>query len=121
MIAAWWRLAAIVLAVLLLVVGAVAGTGWWLAAGARDKAQADLKTEQGVSAQLRAGIDDQNKAIAALGRQKLEAEARGAVARQQAASAGQRFDAALQRMDGARVTTCADAMPFVDQLLEDVR
>lgn len=121
MIAAWWRLLAILLAVLLVVMGVGAGTGWWLAAAARDKAQVDLVEERGVSAQLRAGIDDQNLAITALGQQRLEAEARGAAARQQAAAAGKRFDTALQRMDGARVVSCADAMPFVNQLLEDVR
>lgn len=116
-----WRVATAVLAGLVLVVSAGTGTGWWLAADERDQAHRDLKAEQGVSAQLRAGIDDQNLAIAALGQQRLEAEARGAAARQQAAAAGKRFDIALQRMDGARVTTCADAMPFVNQLLEDVR
>ncbi|MRV72582.1 hypothetical protein GJ700_12775 [Duganella sp. FT92W] len=121
MIAAWWRLLAIVLAVLLLTVGAIGGTGWWLAAAARDKAQADLTTERSVSGQLRAGIDDQNRAIKQLGDAQLAAEARGVAAMQQAAAAGKRFDDALRRMDGARVTTCADAMPFVNQMLEDVR
>ncbi|MBY0241763.1 MAG: hypothetical protein K2X55_20865 [Burkholderiaceae bacterium] len=116
-----WKVATAVLAGLVLVVGAGVGTGWWLAAAARDKAQVDLKAEQGVSAELRAGINDQNKAIMKLGEVQLAAEARGLAARQQAAAAGQRFDTALQRMDGARVTTCADAMPFVNQLLEDVR
>lgn len=121
MIAAWWRFAAIALAALLLVVCAVIGTGWSLAAGDRDQAQLDLNAERIISAQLRAGIDDQNTAIAKLGEARLAAEARGQVAQQQAAAAGRRFDAALQRMDGARVTTCADAMPYVNKLLEDVR
>jgi hypothetical protein len=121
MIAAWWRFAAIVLAVLLLTVGAVGGIGWWLAAGERDEARDKLTAERNVSADLRAGIDDQNTAIMKLGQERLAAEARGVAAQQQAAVAGRRFDAALQRMDGARVTTCADAMPFVNKLLEDVR
>lgn len=121
MIAAWWRLLAIVLAVLLLTTGAVCGTGWWLAAGERDVAQDKLSAERSVSAELRTGIDAQNTAIMKLGQQRLEAEARGLAAQQQAAVAGKRFDAALQRMDGDRVTTCADAMPYVNKLLEDVR
>lgn len=116
-----WKVVAAVLAGLVLVVGVGAGTCWWLAASDRDQARRDLKAEQGVGAQLRAGIDDQNLAIITLGQQKLEAEARGDAARQQAVAAGRRFDSALLRMDGARVTTCADAMPFVNQLLEDVR
>jgi hypothetical protein len=116
-----WKVATIVLAVLLLTVGAGCGTGWWLAANARDKAQADLTAERGVTDQLRASIDDQNRAIKQLGEAQLAAEARGQAAQQQAAVAGRRFDAALQRMDGARVTTCADAMLFVNRLLEDMQ
>jgi hypothetical protein len=116
-----WKIGCAVLAALLLVVGVGAGTGWWLAAAARDEARADLVKEQGVSAQLRAGIDDQNMAITKLGQDKLDAEARGAAAQQQAAVAGRRFDAALQRIGDAKPATCEDAMPIVNKLLEDVR
>lgn len=116
-----WKVGAIVLLVVLVIGGAGGGTAWWLATNARDQALADLKAEQGVSTELRAGINTQNTAITNLGREKLAAEARGLAAQQLAAAAGKRFDAALQRMDGARVTTCADAMPFVNKLLEDVR
>lgn len=116
-----WKIACAVLAILLLAVGIGAGTGWWLAASARDQARADLVKERDDNAQLRAGIDDQNTAIAMLGQQKLDADARGRAAQAQATADGKRFDVALQRMDTARVTTCMDAMPYVNKLLEDVR
>lgn len=116
-----WKVATAVLAGVILVVGVGAGTGWWLAASDRDQARRELKAEQGVSAELRTAIGTQNAAIGLLGQQKLEAEERGTAARALAAADGQRFDAALRRMDGTRVVSCADAMPFVNQLLEDVR
>lgn len=62
-VACIWKIAAVVLAVLLLVVITGAGTGWWLAAAARDQALASLKAEQGVSAALRASISIQNSAV----------------------------------------------------------
>lgn len=48
-----------------------------LAAHYRDVARADLKAEQHITADLRAGINTQNTAIVALGKEKLEAEALG--------------------------------------------
>ncbi|TFW15979.1 hypothetical protein [Duganella callida] len=116
-----WKVATLVLAFLLLVVGAGAGTGWWLASTARDKALTDLKAEQGVNAELRAGITTQNTAILAQAKLAREAEARGDAARQAAAVSGRRFDQALQQLAGAQATGCADAMPYVNQLLEKVR
>ena len=49
-VAGIWKVAAVALAVVLLVVITGAGTGWWLAAAARDQALASLKAEQGASA-----------------------------------------------------------------------
>ncbi|MFS2007981.1 hypothetical protein ACEN9F_30675 [Duganella sp. CT11-25] len=116
-----WKVGAIVLAILLLVTGGGLGFGWWLAAHDRDVARADLKTEQGVSAALRAGINTQNAAIITLGQEKLEAEKRGLAAQQLAAANGRRFDGALAKLEGARAITCAEAMPAVNQLLKDIR
>jgi hypothetical protein len=116
-----WKVGAIVLAVLLAATGGGLGFGWWLAAHDRDVARADLKTEQGVSAELRAGINTQNRALIALGNEKLAAEARGVAAQQLAAANGKRLDGALAKLEGARATTCAEAMPAVNQLLKDIK
>lgn len=116
-----WKVGAIVLAGLLLVGGSAGGALWWSATSARDQAVTELKAEQGVSAELRAGVVAQNTAILAQARLAREAEARGLAAQQLAAANGRRFDGALQRIAGARATTCAEAMPAVNQLLESVR
>lgn len=116
-----WQISTVMLAGLLLAVGSVCGTGWWLATAARNRAGEDLEKERRVSAELRVGIGTQNAAIGVLGQQKLDAEERGRVAKAAAVEAGRRYDAALQRLDGARVINCSDAMPFVNKLLEDVR
>nr|WP_207393580.1 hypothetical protein [Duganella aceris] len=116
-----WKVGAIVLAGLLVLTGGSLGGGWWLAAHDRDKAEVALRVEQGTSAALRAGINTQNTAIIALGKEKLKAEARGLAAQQLAAANGKRFDAALAAAAGKRATTCAEAMPIVDQLLKDIK
>ncbi|MYM65423.1 hypothetical protein GTP45_01070 [Pseudoduganella sp. FT55W] len=116
-----WKAATVVLAIMLMVVGVGSGTGWWLASAARDKAMVDLRTEQGINAQLRAGVDAQNTAILAQAKLAREAEARGAAAQQAAAANGRRYDQALQQITGVRAASCADAMPYVNQLLEKVR
>ena len=116
-----WKVAALVLTVLLLVVITGAGTGWWLAAGARDQALASLKVEQGASAALRASIGVQNEAVQSMHRATAQAQSRGAAARAAAAAAGRRLDAAQARLAGARATTCDEAMPYVNQLLKDVK
>jgi hypothetical protein len=116
-----WKVGAIVLAVLLLVTGAGLGGGWWLAAHDRDVARTALTAEQRITAELRLGIDAQNKAILAQAKLAREAEARGLAAQQLAAANGRRFDGALQQLAGARATTCAEAMPAVNQLLKDIK
>ncbi len=116
-----WKVCTLVLLAILLAGGGAGGALWWSATAARDKALTDLAAEKGINAQLRAGVDDQNRAIQTWYRASEDAKARGQVAQQQAAINGQRFDAALQQLAGAKATTCADAMPFVNQLLDTVR
>ncbi|WP_343728531.1 hypothetical protein [Duganella sp.] len=116
-----WKVSTLVLAAVLLAGGGAGGALWWSAATARDQALADLKKEQGVNAQLRAGVDAQNTAILTQAQLAREAEARGLAAQQAAAANGRRYDQALQQIAGARATSCADAMPYVNQLLEKVR
>lgn len=116
-----WKVAAIALAAVLLVVASSTGTGWWLAAGDRDTARAALVLEQGVSGQLRASISEQNHAIDGMAKATLAARERGAAAQAAAAAKGKKYDAALAQIAGARATTCAEAMPAVRLLLEGVR
>lgn len=116
-----WKVSTLVLASVLLAGGGAGGALWWSAAAARDQALAALEREKGVNAQLRAGVDAQNTAILAQATLAREAEARGQAAMQAAAATGRRYDQALQQIASARATTCTDAMPYVNQLLEKVR
>ena len=120
-VAVIWKVAAVVQAALLLVVITGAGTGWWLAAAARDQALASLKAEQGAGAELRASIGVQNEAVQSMHRATVAADARGRAAQAMAAAKGRRYDAAHAKLAGARATTCDEAMPYVNQLLESVR
>jgi hypothetical protein len=116
-----WKVATFALLGLLLAGGAAGGTLWWSAAAARDQALADLKAEKGITAELRAGVDVQNRAIVQWHEQAKVAEARGTAARQAAEANGRRYDQALQQIAGARATTCDEAMPYVNKVLESVR
>ena len=112
---------AAVLLLALILVGAGTGGGWWLAARDRDAARVDLAAERVLSASYRDAIAEQNRAVAALADQKAVAEARGQAAQQLAAANGKRFDQALARAQGAKATTCTEAMPVVDGVLEAIR
>lgn len=116
-----WKVAAIALLAILLMVGAGGGVALWLTDRARDKAAVDLDAERTASEALRTGIREQNRAVAALATATRAAQERGQAAQKVAAAAGQRYDASLQRLVGARATTCDEAMPAVNKLLEDVR
>ncbi|AQR70088.1 hypothetical protein BZG29_18465 [Janthinobacterium sp. LM6] len=116
-----WKAAAIALAAVLLLVASSTGTGWWLAAGDRDVARAALVQEQGVSAQLRTSIAEQNLAVDGMARATLLAQERGAAAHVAAAAKGKKYDATLAQIAGVRANTCDEAMPAVRMLLEGVR
>jgi hypothetical protein len=116
-----WKAAAVMLAAVLLLVVSSTGTGWWLAAGDRDVARAGLVLEQGVSAQLRSSISEQNRAIDGMAKATLAAQERGAAAQAAAAARGKKYDATLAQLAGARANTCDEAMPAVRLLLEGVR
>ena len=115
------KVAAIFLAGALLVVASSTGAGWWLAAGDRDSARAALALEQGVSAQLRISIAEQNRAIDGMAKATLAAQKRGAAAQAAAAAKGKKYDATLAQIAGARADTCDEAMSAVRLLLEGVR
>lgn len=116
-----WKIAAVILLAALLVVGAWAGGGWFLAARDRDAARVELASERHAGELLRGAIREQNRAVEAAGAAKLVAEARGQAAQQQAAAAARRFDFVLGQTQGARATTCDEAMPTVNLILEAVR
>lgn len=116
-----WKPLAIGALICVVVVGVGTGFGWWLAARDRDQAKVDLKAEQALSAQCRDAISEQNRAVQALADQKTLAEERGAAAQQLAAANGKRFDQALANAAGAKATTCTEAMPTVDTVLEAIR
>jgi hypothetical protein len=120
-VAGIWKVATVVLAGLLLVVITGGGTGWWLAAAARDQALASLKTEQGASAALRASIGIQNSAVRSMRDATVAADKRRRAAQELATVNALRLEAAQARLAGARADTCDDAIPYVNQLLEDVR
>ena len=120
-VAGIWKVVALALAVLLLVMITGAGTGWWLAAAARDRALASLNGEQGASAALRASIGVQNDAVKSMHYATVEADKRRRAAQELAAVNGRRLDAAQAQLAGARATTCDEAMPYVNRLLESVR
>jgi hypothetical protein len=109
-----------IIAAALLASLAGAGAGWWLAARDRDQVRADLRAERVISDALRTDIDKQNTAVDALAKAKAAADARGALAQQLATSNGKRFDGALAKIAAARATTCAEAMPAVNQLLKGI-
>lgn len=116
-----WKVATIALLALQLAVAGGMGFEWWLAAHDRDTAMADLGAERARADALQAGIREQNRAVEALAKAKADADARGAAAQQLAAANGRRFDGAQQRLASAKAATCADAMPYVNQLLESMR
>ena len=116
-----WKVIAIVLAAVLLMVTGATGTGWWLAAGDRNLARAALVVEQGVSAGLRASIAEQNLAVDGMARATLAAQQRGEAAQAAAATAGKKYQTAQAALASVRATPCDEAMPAVRRMLEDVR
>jgi len=97
------------------------GYQWLMAAHDRDAAVSALATEKAAGDDLRTAIREQNRAVEALGAQKVLADVRRAAAEQVAAANGRRLDRALEQGVGAKATTCADAMPTVNKILEAVR
>lgn len=116
-----WKAGAIVLLAALILVGGTTGFGWWLAARDRDAAAAALADEQVKSAKYLAALEEQNRAVQALGDQRAAAEERGAAAQLLAKANGRRLDMALQRTGASKATTCKEAMPTVDIVLEAIR
>lgn len=97
------------------------GYQWHMAAHDRDVAAAALTVEKAAGDDLRTSIREQNRAVEALSAMKTRADERRAAAEQLAAANGRRLDRALEQGAGAKATTCADAMPTVNKILEAVR
>lgn len=116
-----WKPVAICALAGMLVVGVAGATGWYLAAQERAAARTELAAEVLENEQLTAAVAKQNAAVDALASAKADAEARGAAALQLAAANGKRFDQALARTRAATATTCSEAMPAVNDVLESIR
>lgn len=105
----------------LLLLSAWCGFQWLLASHERDRLQDKLTTEQNTTAELRASIKTQNSAVEELGKQKVEADKRLALALQLAQVNGKRADSALEKVKDVKAETCQDAMPALNQVLEELR
>ncbi|MFC0134295.1 hypothetical protein CR105_27040 [Massilia eurypsychrophila] len=116
-----WKAAAIGILVASVASSAYLGYNWHMAALDRDQARTELAVERTISAQYQLAIREQNRAVESLAKQKAEAEARGQAAQQIAAANGRRFDGALERIKGAKATTCDEAMPAVNAILEAIK
>lgn len=116
-VAGVWKIAAVVLLALLLMIIAVGGVGWWTLSSARDEALSDLSAERDKNADLIVSITRQNDAVTVLAEQKTKAEARGIVAHALAAANGKRYDKAMNQMQAVKATTCGEAMPAVNAVL----
>lgn len=116
-----WKVAAIGILVASAASSAYLGYNWHMAARERDEARVELTAERAISTQYQLAIREQNRAVEALAKQKSEAEARGQAAQQIAAANGRRFDGALQRIKDAKATTCDEAMPAVNAILEAIK
>ena len=97
------------------------GYQWHMAAHDRDTAVVERNDARDSNATLTASIREQNRAVEAMVAMKALADDRRAAAEQLAAANGRRFDRALEQAAGARATTCGDAMPTVNKILEAVR
>jgi predicted negative regulator of RcsB-dependent stress response len=117
----FWKMGAVAALALGLLASAALGYQWHMAAHDRDSARADLATEQAVTADLRTSIREQNRAVEVMGQAKETAEARGQAAQQLAAANGRRFDGALEQIKNIKATTCGDAMPAVNAILEAIK
>lgn len=120
-VSGFWKVGAIAALAAGAASSAYLGYQWHMAAHDRDTAMADMKAEKAAGDDLRASIREQNRAVDALGAQKHLADERRAAAEQLAVANGRRLDRALEQGAGAKATTCAEAMPTVNKILEAVR
>lgn len=97
-----WKVGAVMLAGLLV---GLSGN-WWLAARDRDKAEAALTKEQGVSAALRASITIQNSAVDAMALSVKAADDRRDVAERYAVTAIKATGAREAAARASAATTC---------------
>lgn len=121
MVGGIWKIGAIALAVVTLALCAYLGHGWYMAAHDRDQAIVERDDQKALADGYQTAIREQNKAVEAMAAQKDVADARGRSAQQLAAANGRRFDAALAGIAGATATTCDEAMPAVNEILEAIR
>lgn len=120
-VSGFWKVGAIAALATGVALSGYLGYQWHMAAHDRDIAKDDLKVEKAAGDELRASIREQNRAVDALATQKILADERRAAAEKLAAANGRRLDRALEQGAGVKATTCAEAMPTVNKILEAVR
>ena len=116
-----WKPIAIGMLLALIALGGVMGWNWYLAARDRDAVQVELDDEREKNAALIVSLTKQNDAVDALAGQKSKAEARGAAAQALAAANGKRYAKASAQVHAVKATTCAEAMPAVNAVLEAIQ
>ena len=97
------------------------GLQWYTAAHDRDSARTERDDVRESVAALTTSIREQNRAVDVLAEQKRLADERRAAAEQRAAANARRLDRALEQGAGVKATTCSEAMPTVNKILEAVR
>lgn len=121
MVGGIWKIGAIVLAVVSLALCAYLGHGWHMAADDRDDAIVERDAQKALADEYQTAIREQNRAVDALAEQKRGAEQRGRMALDLAVANGRRYDDAVARNRSATATTCDEAMPVVNDILEAIR
>lgn len=116
-----WKVAAI--ALLITLVGAVLGLGGklWLTDRDLNKAKEELAVANTNVANLRVAIGTQNAAVDALKSDKDKADARADAAWRVAVGVGAKADKIMKNIEGIKATTCQEAMPVVNQVLDGLK
>lgn len=92
-----------------------------MAAHDRDQANVERNEQKALADEYQTRLREQNRAVEALGTQKTQAEQRGKVALDLAVANGRRYDDAVARNRAATATTCDEAMPVVNDILESIK
>lgn len=105
-----WKIGAIIVLVLALVVGVYLGYEWYMAAHDRDAARADLVIERKANADLTSAIHDQNMAVAAMAAKTADAETRRDAAEKAAAAAIARSTTRASAVSASTAANCTGVL-----------
>jgi hypothetical protein len=116
-----WK--AVAIALLIALVGTVLGLGGklWLTDRDLNKAKEELAVANTNVVNLRTSISIQNAAVDTLKADKDKADARADAAWRVAAGKSVQMDKILKNIQDIKATTCQEAMPVVNQVLEGLK